>query len=140
MADLPTIQPFIEQIQSWMESSASAIELQSDRAWCTMDITDPLVPATFAKVFDQTPLNRAYVTESVKDFNDVTKADFALYQLEADLLFSMQKAFTFRHRGRLATYRDSAAQSNYMTYGALSVGAGKHIGFKAAVTLSNQQV
>ena len=140
MPDLPAIQPFIEQLQSWMESNANAIELQSPRVWCTMDITDPLVPATFAKVFDQTDLNKAYTEESSKSFGDATIADFALYQLEADLLYSMQKSFTFRHRGRLATYRDSAAQSNYMTYGAISIGTGKHVGFKAAVASSNQQL
>ena len=121
---LPQFEDYLLKVQQWMEQCALASsELAAARPWCTLGIDKGLTEKNLADAFTRGPLNEKYTEE----YNKATDSGppFAFLQLEVDLIYSMHRCFTARHRGRLMSYRDDCVQKNYRNHTAISLGNAK---------------
>ena len=138
-----TFDDHLANIQGWMEDTAETAgtldgqDPTTERYWCTLGITDPLIEKTFQTYFDRTDLGAQYSTDYAtgSDAGPPT----AFLQMDSDLLFTLQKCFTLRYRGRLMNYRDDCSQKKYHTYSALTLGAAKYTHTKLVAAQTQSQ-
>lgn len=99
----------ISEFQKWAIDAAT---LRVERPWCTFGMTAPFTADQIAAYFDRSELVDKYVAQ-YNEIDPSKKRAHSFFQTEINLIYGFHKAFVGRHRTRMQTYRDDAAQKAF---------------------------